>query len=108
MAEQYGTGTKQKQQSSPPPSYNNYSHQSVAPVSRSGSTMADQYMSQYPNNNRKRTGLTEVEYNLARNMIIRGKDGSWQTGTPEVIDRFIQGKNLRPLEGSKYGFKIED
>lgn len=70
--------------------------QAVAPVSRNGSSMADQYMSSNPNRSRQSTPLTEAEYRIARNLKIKLPNGKYLTGE-EAVKRYADAKrSLNP------------
>lgn len=72
---------------------------SVAPVSRNGSSMADQYMSKHPNNTRRHTSLTEDEYKIARNLQIKLPNGKYATGD-EAIRRYADAKRMSNPDGT--------
>jgi hypothetical protein len=78
---------------------NESQYYSVAPVSRSGSTMADQYMMKNPNNTRRHTSLTEDEYKIARNLQIKLPNGKYASGQ-EAINRYIDAKRMQNPNGS--------
>lgn len=64
----------------------------VAPVSRNGSSMADQYMASHPNNTRQSTPLTEAEYRIARNLQIKLPNGKYLTGA-DAVKRYAEAKH---------------
>lgn len=73
----------------------NYEHSGtsmVAPVSRSGSTMSDYYMSSNPNSTRGGVSLTSAEYEIAKNPIqTPGRNFS----KSQAIDLYKKGKEYR-------------
>lgn len=78
--------------------YNN-----VAPVSRNGSSMADQYMTKNPNNTRQHMSLSEDEYKIARNLQIKLPNGKYATGD-EAVRRYAEAKrkhNTNPYGSQK-------
>lgn len=92
MAERYSVRKPQNQEDSlRQNSYNNSSM--VAPVSRSGSSLADRYMANNPNNNRRSTQLTDEEYKIARNLQIKMPNGRW-ANSDEAIKRYAESKAL--------------
>ncbi len=72
----------------------------VAPVSRNGSSMADQYMTKNPNNTRQHTSLSEDEYKIARNLQIKLPNGKYATGD-EAIRRYAEAKRMTNPHGSQ-------
>ena len=52
------------------------SNPSVSPVTRKGTSMADQYMARNQNANGRFTPLTKAEYNIARHLPIKGSNAS--------------------------------
>lgn len=72
----------------------------VAPVSRNGSSMADQYMSQHPNNTRRHMPLSEDEYKIARNLQIKLPNGRYATGD-EAVRRYAEAKRFQNSSGSQ-------
>jgi hypothetical protein len=93
MSQRYGIKKQERTPVSREPQNSSYS---VAPVSRSGSSMADQYMRRNPNSTRNSVQLTEEEYKIARNLQIKMPDGTWRSG-PEAMRRYMEGKKI-PLE----------
>lgn len=91
MAERYSVQKNRSQESQ---------YSGVAPVSRNGSSMADQYMTKNPNNTRRHTPLTEEEYKIARNLQIKLPNGKWATGD-EAIRRYAEYKRLNNPNGSQ-------
>lgn len=77
----------------------NNSQYNVAPVSRNGSSMADQYISKNPNNTRQSMSLTEDEYKIARNLQIKLPNGRYATGD-EAVRRYAEAKRLSNSSGS--------
>jgi hypothetical protein len=67
--------------------------QHVAPVSRNGGSMADQYMSNNRNRTRQSVPLTEAEYNIARNLQIKLPNGRMAT-PEEAIKRYADAKRM--------------
>lgn len=66
-------------------------NQHVAPVSRNGGSMADQYMSNNRNRTRQSVPLTQAEYNIARNLQIKLPNGRMAT-PEEAIKRYADAK----------------
>jgi len=73
---------------------------SVAPVSRNGSSMADQYISRNPNNTRQHMSLSEDEYKIARNLQIKLPNGKYATGD-EAVRRYAEAKRFQNPQGSQ-------
>lgn len=63
----------------------------VAPVSRSGSSLSDQYVSRNPNSTRRGVSLTKEEYAIARNLQIPMPNGRMHSAA-EAIELYKQGK----------------
>lgn len=98
MSERYGVkGSNQEQE--PEPRQIDRQSYSVAPVSRNGSSMADQYIRKNPNNTRNHTSLTEEEYKIARNLQIKLPNGSYATGD-EAVRRYAEAKMMKSTHGS--------
>src|SRR5882762_3659672 len=76
MSERYGVKGSDQEQEPEPRQIDRQSY-SVAPVSRNGSSMADQYIRKNPNNTRNHTSLTEDEYKIARNLQIKLPNGRY-------------------------------
>lgn len=72
----------------------------VAPVSRNGSSMADQYISRNPNNTRGHMSLSEDEYKIARNLQIKLPNGRYATGD-EAVRRYAEAKRFQDPHGSQ-------
>lgn len=70
---------------------------SVAPVSRNGASMADQYIASNPNNTRHSTSLSEDEYKIARNLQIKLPNGRYVTGN-EAVKRYAEAKRKFPRD----------
>ncbi len=86
MREKYDTSNERPQQNS------GYSGGSmVAPVSRSGSSMSDQYVSRNPNSTRGGMSLTKEEYAIARNLQIPMPNGRMRSAA-EAIELYKEGK----------------
>lgn len=83
----------------PPAKQTSNSQYAVAPVSRNGSSMADQYISKNPNNTRQSMSLTEDEYKIARNLQIKLPNGRYATGD-EAVRRYAEAKRLSNSSGS--------
>jgi hypothetical protein len=66
----------------------NSGRHTVAPVTRRGSSMSDQYVNRNPNSTRQSIPLTQEEYTFARNLKIKMPDGSYRSGSPEALNRF--------------------
>jgi len=71
----------------------------VAPVSRRGSSMADQYVAKNPNSTRGSMSLTEDEYKIARNLQIKLPNGRYATGD-EAVKRYAEAKRYASPDGS--------
>lgn len=71
----------------------------VAPVSRNGSSMADQYMTKNRNNTRRHVSLSEDEYKIARNLQIKMPNGQYATGD-EAIRLYAEAKRDTNPRGS--------
>jgi hypothetical protein len=67
------------------------SNYNVAPVSRNGSSMADQYAAKNPQTTRNSVALTEDEYKIARNLQIKLPNGRYMTGD-EAVERYKKFK----------------
>lgn len=86
MKDKYSTSQERPQQNS------GYSGGSmVAPVSRSGSSMSDQYVSRNPNSTRGGMALTREEYAIARNLQIPMPNGRMRSAA-EAIELYKEGK----------------
>jgi len=83
MAERYSVNSPASQQSS-------RSAHAVAPVSRRGSSMADQYIAN--NSTRRGIPLNNDEYEIVRNLQIKGPDGQWIQGGDLALKRFLEIK----------------
>lgn len=92
MAERYSV--KEKEPRARESQYSN-----VAPVSRNGSSMADQYMQSRPNDTRRHMPLTEDEYKIARNLQIKLPNGEWAS-SDECVRRYAEAKRLKNPDGS--------
>lgn len=89
MSQKYSVQNNEpRQKSSQSQSYN------VAPVSRNGSSMADQYMTNHPNNTRRHMSLSEDEYKIARNLQIKLPNGKYAT-SDEAIRRYAESKRIQ-------------
>ncbi len=66
------------------------SRPAVAPVTRPGMSMADQYMARNPGYQKSAVSLSEEEYNIARNLQIP-TGGRYVTGD-KVLERYQQAK----------------
>lgn len=100
MSERYGVkGSEKDQEPEPEPRQMERQSYSVAPVSRNGSSMADQYIRKNPNNTRNHTSLTEEEYKIARNLQIKLPNGSYATGD-EAVRRYAEAKMMKNPHGS--------
>lgn len=86
MRDKYGTGNERSAQNS-----GHSGGPMVAPVSRSGSSMSDQYMSTHPNSTRGGMSLTKEEYALARNLQIQMPNGRMRSSA-EAIELYKEGK----------------
>ena len=91
----------------------------AAGVSRRGSTMADQYISQKPGQSNKAYTLTEKEYNWARNLKIpNGPTGNQQfLSSDKVIQEWAKNKEYfrknpvdtrRDFASTQWGFQVPD
>lgn len=91
MKDRYGTGNERPQQQN-----TRYSGggSMVAPVSRSGSSMSDQYVSRNPNSTRGGMALTKDEYAIARNLQIPMSNGRMRSAA-EAIELYKEGKRYR-------------
>lgn len=103
MNSKYGVGQQHQEQDSyeyeePAPTVykNNYN---VAPVSRNGSSMADQYAAKNPQTTRNSVALTEDEYKIARNLQIKLPNGRYMTGDA-AVERYKQAKQQGTRNGS--------
>ncbi len=100
MSERYGVkGSERDQEQELEPRQMDRQSYSVAPVSRNGSSMADQYIRKNPNNTRNHTSLTEEEYKIARNLQIKLPNGSYATGD-EAVRRYAEAKGMKRTTGS--------
>lgn len=102
MSERYavqGSGARQEQEPRQR-EQQSYTPAAVAPVSRSGSSMADQYMTNHPNNTRRHIQLTEDEYKIARNLQIKLPNGKYATGD-EAVRRYAEAKRSQNPHGSQ-------
>lgn len=97
MSERYGI---RKQEQRPRESQESQ-YSNVAPVSRNGSSMADQYMARNPDNTRRNISLTEDEYKIARNLQIKLPDGRWRPGGDEALRRYMEAKKFKNPNGSQ-------
>jgi hypothetical protein len=93
MSQRYGLQNEAKPQKEQSQYYN------VAPVSRNGSSMADQYMTRNPNNTRRHIPLSEDEYKIARNLQIKLPNGKYATGDEAVL-RYSEAKRMQNPSGS--------
>jgi hypothetical protein len=93
MSDRYGTHTSDTKKSSGNANYNF----NVAPVSRSGSSMADQYISKNPNSTRQHMSLTPDEYKIARNLQIKLPNGRYATGD-EAVRRYAEAKRASSVQ----------
>jgi len=98
MSERYGVKGSDQEQEPEPRQIDRQSY-SVAPVSRNGSSMADQYIRKNPNNTRNHTSLTEEEYKIARNLQIKLPNGKYATGD-EAVRRYAEAKMMKSTHGS--------
>lgn len=98
MAEKYSVQNKDTKQREPQ-SYSSPSSYNVAPVSRNGSSMADQYMSKNPNNTRQHISLSEDEYKIARNLQIKLPNGKFAS-SDEAIRLYAEGKRVQSPNGT--------
>lgn len=89
MADRYSV--KGSQTLEEPPRQSSYNNSTVAPVSRRGSSMADQYISKNPNSTRQSMSLTEDEYKIARNLQIRLPNGR-MANSDEAVRRYAEAK----------------
>lgn len=99
MADRYSINAPQQE----PRRYNN--SPSVAPVSRRGSSMADQYISNNPNSTRRSMPLSEDEYKIARNLQIKGPNGQWVAAGDIGVKRYYENK--RAMGGNSNKLVIE-
>lgn len=105
MSERYavqGSGPRSRQEQDYEPEsqpHQSQSYNNVAPVSRNGSSMADQYMSRNPNNTRRAMSLSEDEYKIARNLQIKLPNGKYATGD-EAVRRYAEAKREQNSRGS--------
>lgn len=100
MSEKYAVQNKEPRQRESQ-SYN------VAPVSRNGSSMADQYISKNPNNTRQHISLSEDEYKIARNLQIKMPNGQYATGD-EAVRRYAESKkHLNENPTGSYKIRID-
>ena len=82
----------------------------VAPVTRSGTSMADQYVSRRPNSSgqTRRVALSSDEYQLARNLQIPLGGGRYLNGD-SALERYERAKNYPESphgDGSPYRLTI--
>ena len=99
MSERYAVQDDETKSREPQPSKTSQSY-NVAPVSRSGSSMADQYMKGNPNNTRRHIQLSEDEYKIARNLQIKLPNGRYATGD-EAVRRYAEAKRNQNPNGSQ-------
>ena len=86
MSQRYAVQNEEPRQREPQSqSYN------VAPVSRNGSSMADQYMMKNPNNTRQHMSLSEDEYKIARNLQIKLPNGK-MASSDEAVRLYADAK----------------
>lgn len=102
MSERYGIQSQNQTQNNEyqEPKPRESQSYSVAPVSRSGSSMADQYMTKNPNNTRRHMSLSEDEYKIARNLQIKLPSGKYATGD-EAVRRYAEAKRMQNPSGSQ-------
>lgn len=105
---------QQQHQSAPPPQLQQERpykmNAPVAPVTRKGATMADQYLANNPNATQKGYSLSQEELQVAKHLQIRSPTGKYTTGE-SAVKAYQQGKNYpaSPLQGgSPYRLTILD
>lgn len=99
MNERYGINAKQEREPVRN-THQGYNSSIVAPVGRSGSSMADQYMSRNQNNTRRSIPLSEAQYRVARNLKIKGFDGKYLP-PEEAVKRYAEAAREVNEDGNK-------